>query len=75
MRGPWSLTTSIAAFTASWRDSNYTVRASDHKNRRAIKIKIVEIRVKVLLESIFPATMALNSANHARAALASSSAA
>ena len=69
------MTASIATFAASWRDSNCTIRASDHKNRRAIKIKTVEIRVKVFLEYILPATMASDSASHARAALASSLAA
>ena len=38
---------SMAAFAASWRDSNCTVRAGDHRNRRAIKIKIVEIIVRM----------------------------
>ena len=63
----------IATFAASWRDSNCIIRAGDHKNRRAIKPKIVEIRVKVFLESILPATMASDSASRAQAALASSS--
>ena len=62
----------IAAFTASWRFSNYTVRASDHINKEDIKAKTVEIRRRVFLEFILPATMASNSASHARAALASS---
>ena len=73
MRGPRALMASVAAFAASWRDSNCTIRAGDHRNRRAIKIKIVEIRIKVFLESILPTTMMLDSASHARAALASSS--
>ena len=68
------LTVTVATFVASWRDSNCTVRASDHRSRKAIKIKTVEIKIKVFLESILPATMALDLANHARAALASSSA-
>ena len=75
MRGAQALTASVATFAASWRDSNCTIRAGDHKNRRAIKIKIVEIRIKVFLESILLATMASDLASHARAALASSSAA
>ena len=73
MRGPQALTAVIATFTTSWRDSNCTVRAGDHRNKRAIKIKSVEIRIMVFLEFIFPATMVLDSASHARAALASSS--
>jgi len=52
-----------------------TVRAGDHKNKRAIKIRKVEVKIKVSLESILLATMASDSASHARAALASSSAA
>ena len=44
IRGPWALTAVVAMFAASWRDSNCTVRASDHRNKRAIKIKIVEIK-------------------------------
>ena len=62
----------IAAFTASWRFSNYTVRASDHINKEDIKAKTVEIKIKVFLKSILPATMASDSASRARAALASS---
>ena len=73
MRGPRALTAVVATFAASWRDSNYTIRAGDHRNRRAIKIKIVEIKIKVFLESILIATMALNSASHAQAVLVSSS--
>ena len=72
MRGPRALMATIATFAASWKDSNYTVRASDHRNKGTIKIKTIEIKVKVLLESILPATMASDSASHARAALASS---
>ena len=63
----------MAVFTTSWRDYNCTVRAGDHRSRKAIKIKTVEIKIKVFLESILPATMASNLANRARAALASSS--
>ena len=72
MREPLALTTSMAAFTASWRDSNYTVRADNHRNRRTIKVKIVEIRMEVFLESILPATMASDLASRARTVLASS---
>ena len=75
MRGPRALTAIVATFASSWRDSNCTVRAGNHRNKRAIKIKTMEIRIRVLLESILPATMASDSANQARAALASSSAA
>jgi len=65
MRGPWELTAAVATFAASRRDSNYTIRAGDHRNRRAIKIKAVEIKIKVFLKSILPATMASDSASHA----------
>ena len=65
----------IATFAANWRDSNCTVRAGDHRNRRAIKIKTMKIKIKVFLESILPTTMASDSASHARAVLASPSAA
>ena len=34
MRGPRALTVSAAAFTASWRDSNCTVRAGDHRKQK-----------------------------------------
>jgi hypothetical protein len=75
MRGPQALTATVATFAASWRVSNCTVRASDHRNKGTIKIKMVEIKIRVFLESILPATMASNSASLARAALASSLAA
>ena len=64
MRGAQMLMAVVATFAASWWDSNYTVRAGDHRNKRAIKIKIVEIKIKVFLESIFPATMASDSSSH-----------
>ena len=73
MRGPQALTVSAAALAASWRDSNYTVRASDHRNRRAINIKTMEIGIRAFLEFILPATIASDSVRRARAALASSS--
>ena len=72
MRGPWALTDVVAAFTASWRDSNCTNRAGDHRNKGTIKIKTVKIKVKMFSESILPATMASDSASRAQAALASS---
>ena len=75
MRGPRALTTSVAAFATSWRDSNYIVRADDYRNRRAINIKTMEIRIRAFLEFILPSTMASDLASHTRAALASSSAA
>ena len=74
MRGPQALMAAVATFAASQRVSNCTVRADDHRNKGAIKIKIVEIKIKVFLESILPATMTSDSASHARAALAPSSA-
>ena len=73
MRGPRALMVAIATFAASWRNSNCTVRAGDHRNKGTIKIKTVEIKVKMFLESILPTTMALDSSSRARAALASSS--
>ena len=75
MRGPRALTAAVAMFAASWRISNCTVRAGDHRNKRAIEIKEAEIKIKVFLESILLATMASDLASHARVALASSSAA
>ena len=57
------MTAVVAMFTASWRDSNCIVRASNHRNKRAIKIKTVEIKIKVFLESILPTTMASDLAN------------
>ena len=51
---------SAATFAASWRDSNYTVRASNHRNKKTIKIKVVEIRMEAFLEFILPATMVLD---------------
>ena len=73
MRGPRALTAIVATFAACWRDSNCTVRAGDHRNKRTIKIKTVEIKIKVFLESILPTTMGSDSASRARAVLASSS--
>ena len=74
MKGPQALTAAVATFTTSRRDSNCTVRASDHINKEDIKAKIVEIKIKVFFKSILPATMASDLASYARAALASSSA-
>ena len=45
---PWALTASMAAFAANWRDSNYAVRADNHKNKKTVKMKIMEVRVKSL---------------------------
>ena len=72
MRGPQALTGVVAMFAASWRDSNCTIRASDHRNKEDIKAKTVEIKIKVFLKSILPMTMASDLASRARAALASS---
>jgi len=66
------LMAAVATFTASWRFSNYTVRADNHKNKETIKTKVENIRTDVFLESILLATMASNSANRAREALVSS---
>jgi hypothetical protein len=52
------LTATIATFSASQRDSNCTIRAGDHRNKGAIEIKTVEIRRRVFLEFMLPATMA-----------------
>jgi len=73
-RGPRALTAAVAVFAASWRFSNCTVRASNHKNKRAIKTRIMEIEIRVFLEFIIPDTMASDSANRTQASLASSSA-
>ena len=48
MREPRTLTTFKATFTASWRDSNYAVRADNHKNKKTVKMKIMEVRVRNL---------------------------
>ena len=48
MEEPRALTTSMAAFTASWRDSNCAVRANNHENKKTVKMKIMEDRVKSL---------------------------
>jgi len=37
---------SEAAFTASWRGSNCTVRAGNHRNKKTIKIRTREIRMR-----------------------------
>ena len=65
----------VATFTASWRFSNYTVRADNHKNKETIKTKVENIRTDVFLESILLATMASDFANYTRVALVSASAA
>ena len=74
-KGPWALTAIVAMFVASWRFSNCTVSAGNHRNKRAIKTRTVKIKRRVFLEFILPTTMASYSANSARAALASSLAA
>ena len=73
MRGSRALMATVATFASSWRDFNCTVRIGDHRNKEDINAKIVEIKIKVFLKSILPATMASDSASRARAALASSS--
>ena len=70
-----ALTVFVAAFTASWRDSNCIIRAGNHRNKKTIKIKTMEIRVKAFQGFILPATMASDSASYARTTLASSLAA
>ena len=59
------MTAAVATFTTSWRFSNCTVRASNHKNKRAIKTRTVEIEIRVFLEFILLTTMASDSANRA----------
>jgi len=61
----------VVALAASWRLSDCTIKAGNHRNKGAIKTKIVEIEMDVFLEFLLPTTMASDSANHARAALAS----
>ena len=39
---------SMATFTASWRDSNCAIRANNHENKKTVKMKIMEVRVKSL---------------------------
>ena len=65
MMGPQALTASAAAFATSWRDSNCTVRAGNHRNRKTINIKIVKIRMEAFIELILPATAASDLASHA----------
>ena len=72
-REPRALTAAVAAFTTSWRFSNCTVRASNQRGKKIVKKGAVKIRMRVFLEPGLPATMASDSANLARAALASSS--
>ena len=67
------MTAIVAVFAASSRFFNCTIKARNHGDKGAIKIKTVEIETKVFLEFLLPATMASDSANHARAVLASSS--
>ena len=63
----------VAMFTASWRFSNCTVRASNQRGKKIVKKGAVKIRMRVFLELCLPTTMALDSANLTRAALVSSS--
>ena len=67
------MTAAVAAFVASWRFSNCTVRASNQRGKKIVKKGVVKIRVRVFLELSLPATMVLDLANLARAALVSSS--
>ena len=54
MKGPRALMAAIAAFAASWRFSNGTVRDSDHRNKEDIKTKTVEIKIKVFWHQSYP---------------------
>ena len=38
----------MAAFAASWRDSNCAIRANNHENKKTVKMKIMEVRVRSL---------------------------
>ena len=38
----------MAAFAASWKDSNCAIRADNHENKKTVKMKIMEVRVKSL---------------------------
>ena len=42
------MTASTATFAASWRDSNCAVRTDNHENKKTVKMKIMEVRVKSL---------------------------
>ena len=53
----------IATFTANWRFSNYTVRASHQRGKKIVKKGAVKIRMRVFLELGLPATMASDLAN------------
>ena len=63
----------IAAFIASWRFSNCTVRASNQRGKKIVQKGAVKIRMRVFLELGLLATMASDSANVAQAVLVSSS--
>ena len=67
------MTATVATFTASWRFSNYTIRASNQRGKKIVKKGAVKIRMRVFLELGLLATMASDSANLTRAALVSSS--
>ena len=72
MEEPRALIASTAAFVASWRDSNYAIKANNHENKKTVKMKIMEVRAKAFMGFILPATMASDSASRARTTLASS---
>ena len=72
-KGPHALTAVVAAFAASWRFSNYTVRDGNYRSKESVKTKEEKIRTDIFLESILLTTMASDSANRAQAALVSSS--
>ena len=42
------MTVSMAVFAASSKDSNCAVRADNHENKKTVKMKIMEVRVKSL---------------------------
>jgi len=72
-KGPRALIAAITAFAASWRFSNYTIRASNQRGKKIVQKGAVKIRMRVFLELGLLATMASDSANLTRAALVSSS--
>jgi len=57
------LTVAIAMFVASWRFSNFTVRASNQRGKKIVKKGVVKTRMRVFLELGLPTTMASDSAN------------
>ena len=74
MKGPLALMAAVAMFAVSWRFSNWTVRAGNHRNEWVIRMEAEGLKAEFLLKIILPANMVSDLANRTRAALASSSA-